>query len=92
MLGSTIARKSTLSISDGSLANLQDGLIHTFSDVGGVEFLGEVQEVLHLVAKFQVGQLVARYLRRDDTTHFRQGYHTKPAAPLAAVKYLVDES
>ena len=37
-LGSTIARKSTLSISDGLLVDLLDGLIHTFSDERGVEF------------------------------------------------------
>lgn len=32
-----------------------------------------------------------RIVRRGKT-HFRHGYHTRPAAPLAAVKYLVDES
>ena len=56
MLGSTIARKSTPNISDGSLVDLQDGIIHAFSDVGGVKLPREVQEVLHLVAKFQDGQ------------------------------------
>lgn len=31
-------------------------------------------------------------LHGNDKTHFLQGYHTRPAAPPAAVKYLVAES
>ena len=56
ILGSTIARKSRPSISDGSLVDLQGGFIHTFSDVRCVEFPREVQKILHLVAEFQQGQ------------------------------------
>lgn len=36
-LGDTIARKSTFSISDGPLVDLQDWLVPTFSNVGSVK-------------------------------------------------------
>lgn len=83
----------------------------TFSNVGGFEFPREVQEVLNLVAKVSPKHSQHRFSNmcvegrccvikifkwKRDTTYFRHGYHTKPAAPPAAtpaaVKYLVAES
>jgi hypothetical protein len=67
-------------------------MAHTFSDVGSVEFPREIQEVLEFVTELQTRQSGDSLRGRDEATHSRHGYHTNPAAPSAAVKYLVDES
>jgi hypothetical protein len=92
MLASTIARKSIPNVSYPSFVSQRVRMAYTFSNVGSVKLPREIQEVLELVTASQIRQSENSIMLRDDATHSRQGYHTNPAAPSAAVKYLVDES